>query len=911
MKLHTLLKTTVFSILLLGYHLGYSQFPGCPAVTVTNPQGLANSSNVIDLDCGTSCVDLVADPFHAGETTSYIVESIPHTPPIPYDQPGGNPVSVNIDDRWSSAVNLPFNFCFYGQTYTNCIIGSNGSIKFGTSSAGGYQNWSFSASAPSSALSSVGDIFGIYHDIDPSVTSSGPSIKWYLIGTAPCRILCVVYRNLAHFSCTSKRSTFMMVLYETTNAIDVYVQRKDLCSSWNGGRAIIGIQNPNNASQGVVAPGRNSSPTWTVPASAPEAWRFTPNGAPIYDVNWYVNGSLINTGDTINVCPSVSTVYEAKATYHKCDGTTVEASDFMTVNPPADAPQVDTVVTSPTCLVPTGSVIVSATGGTPPYTYSQDNITYGASGTFPNLSQGNHTFYVKDASGCVSNILANLHAPDTVFLSIDSTANLSCFNDNTGKVFVSATGGSGVYSYSVDGGTSTSVSPITGLTAGTHQITVADNGGCTANGTFDLTQPTEISFMIDYTTPSACNLADGEIYTTVSGGTPPYSYQLNEQTATPNADGDFSNIMGGATYTVTATDAKGCSKTLQAVVPITSVVSSDVVTITPVTCFGANDGQVVLNTTGGTQPYAYEIDDTTIVNTSTISGLTGGSHVIMSSDVYGCVSYDTIQIPEPQPLVVNVSAGDTICVGQTVTISASATGGNSGYQYAWNNGQTSASFTESPSQTTVYSIQVTDAKGCQAGGSVTASVLNQPEPNVAPPYSEGYPGLVVNFTNTSTFATNYLWNFGNGQTANTSSLATQSQTYNEVGDYIVILTASNGICQNMDTALVKIIPLPPSVVTLPNVFSPNGDQINDEMKFIDLKNVAQIEYWVLNRWGNVMFHFKSEDKGYAGVLDTDMKYWDGKINGQNANPGVYFYKYEVKDLNKQHLYGNGFVQLLR
>lgn len=214
----------------------FAQFPGCPAVD-------AGSNQV--LTCDVPCVNLTANAFAVGATTSYSVESIPHTPPIAYNQAGGTAVSVGTDDVWSPIINLPFTFCYYGQSYTTCKIGSNGAIQLGPTTGAGTHPWSFSANCPNTALVNAGHIFGVYHDVDPTKGPPNGTVRYYILGEAPCRIFAVAYDNLAHYgaSCSANtfRSTFMMVLYETTNVIDVYVQRKDLCTAWNSGRAIIGV----------------------------------------------------------------------------------------------------------------------------------------------------------------------------------------------------------------------------------------------------------------------------------------------------------------------------------------------------------------------------------------------------------------------------------------------------------------------------------------------------------------------------------------------------------------------------------------------------------------------------------------------------------------------------------------------
>ena len=240
---------------------------------------------------------------------------------------GGTAVSVNIDDVWSGTINLPFPFCFYGNVYNSLLIGSNGNLNLNTADAGGFCPWAFNANCPSNALINMGNIFGIYHDIDPSVCGN---IKWYLTGTAPCRQFIVSFNTICQYSCTSLQSRHMIVLSETSNFIDVYVESKPLCTGWNGGRAIIGIQNL-NGTLGTTAPNRNSNPTWTV--NTPEAWRFKPNGNPIYTVQWTDDNSIIiGTDPIVTVCPSTTTTYQAEIIYTRCDGLVITENDDVTIS---------------------------------------------------------------------------------------------------------------------------------------------------------------------------------------------------------------------------------------------------------------------------------------------------------------------------------------------------------------------------------------------------------------------------------------------------------------------------------------------------------------------------------------------------------------------------------------------------
>jgi gliding motility-associated-like protein len=291
----------------------------------------------ISIPCNQGCVDLVAEKLEVGATTSYTVQSIPHAPPLPYNATGGNLVVTPNDDSWSDVINIPFPFCFYGDTYTQLKIGTNGAIKLGPTplTNGGTHPWSFSASVPSPSLVDAGNIFGVYHDLDPSRFQGivpgllMGSIHWFVIGTAPNREFVVIYNNTPHFGCMNLNTSSQMVLYENSNIIDVFVDHKPRCNIWNGGRAVIGIQN-NTGTDGITPPGRN---TGNYNIRDQEAWRFLPSGASAYStVEWLEGGNVIGTGNTINVCPSPSNTYTARTTFTTCTGQQLVLEDQINVS---------------------------------------------------------------------------------------------------------------------------------------------------------------------------------------------------------------------------------------------------------------------------------------------------------------------------------------------------------------------------------------------------------------------------------------------------------------------------------------------------------------------------------------------------------------------------------------------------
>ncbi len=308
---------------------------GCPFVT-SGGIGLSGA-NPPAIDCISSgCVDLEATYLQLGQTTNYTVEAIPYAPPYQFNCLQ-NPVSVNIDDVWSPVVNLPFNFCYYGNSYSSCVIGSNGILSFNSGLASTSSGYSFSNNLPSTTGALFANtIYGVYHDINPGV---GGEVGWELITlNTGCRALVASWSNVPMFSDNTILYTGMMVLYENTNVIEVYIKEKNVDNfdifPWNGGNAIVGVQNADGTAA-VVAPGRNALDTnWEV---ANEAWRFTPSGTSLTSLKWFegsgTNGPVVGTTDVLHVCPAATTTYTAEITYTLCNGTTIKeiSSTIVTV----------------------------------------------------------------------------------------------------------------------------------------------------------------------------------------------------------------------------------------------------------------------------------------------------------------------------------------------------------------------------------------------------------------------------------------------------------------------------------------------------------------------------------------------------------------------------------------------------
>lgn len=360
-------------------HTLFAQASACPDV-FTSDTSL----------CGTAgCVNLVANVQGTNATNTYAVSSIPYSP---YAFSGGNQILIAIDDIWSNVIPLPFCFEFFGTTYNNIVIGSNAIVTFDVAQANQYCQWPIGNAIPSNA-NPMNSIMAPWHDIDPSIGVTA-NIDWQVYGTAPCRQFVINWSYVPMFQCNSMIATSQLVLHESTNIIDVYIQDKPICSTWNAGAAILGIQDA-TGSTAYTVPGYNYPTQWS---ATNEGWRFMPSGTPNWTFGWYdMSGNLLSNLTTFQVCPTATTSYVAVLTNTSCSGT-ITATDTATVGISGGNITTTSTTTPEICSNGQGTATTTPQG-TAPYTYLWSpggQTTQTATG----LSAGTYTVIVVDAGGC-------------------------------------------------------------------------------------------------------------------------------------------------------------------------------------------------------------------------------------------------------------------------------------------------------------------------------------------------------------------------------------------------------------------------------------------------------------------------------------------------------------------------------
>ncbi|MGZ4082705.1 MAG: T9SS type B sorting domain-containing protein, partial [Bacteroidia bacterium] len=312
-------------------------------------------------------------------------------------------------------------------------------------------------------------------------------------------------------------------------------------------------------------------------------------------------------------------------------------------------------------------------------------------------------------------------------------------------------------------------------------------------------------------------------------------------------------------------------------------------------------GQTTILSASGALSYSWSTSATT--NAITVSpGLT--SSYTVTGNNSGCSSSQTFTVVVNQPPVISGGSFNTATCGNlnggvdSLTITPAGA-----YTYTWTDQASGAVVGDSLQLSGVgagnYSLTVTDANGCTATGGLpiyTVPSISSPTLDITPAFTHGTSPVSVTFAaNASADVTTYNWSIGDGTTSN---LPGPSNTYTAAGTYPVILTADNGTCAARDTAIV-VVDAAVSIL-IPNIYSPNGDGINDEF-FVTCVGIKDLHCDIFNRWGQLIYQMFAVDDKWDGVM----------INGNDATDGTYFYILDATGYDGKKYKAHGSLTLVR
>ncbi len=325
------------------------------------------------------------------------------------------------------------------------------------------------------------------------------------------------------------------------------------------------------------------------------------------------------------------------------DGCTA-SGNIVLANPAALG--ISNAVVDASCGTADGSITSSGSGGTGSIMYSIDGGSLQSSGSFASLVAGTYILRLEDDNNCALQDTVDVQNPGAPTLGAATTTDPSCFQLFNGSVDVTATGGTGLLSYSMDGGTTTqSTGSFSGLFAGSYTIEVSDSNSCSDVIVFTLTDPAQIVATVSSSEILCFGDANGSISISGSGGTGTLEYSVDGGT-TYQATGNFTNLTEGD-FATAVKDSNGCivfADTAMISEP-TAIVLNGIVS--DVTTMGGTDGSIDLTATGGSGTLLYDWDndgtgDTD--DTEDLSGLIAGFYMITVSDSNNCSSDTTFEV---------------------------------------------------------------------------------------------------------------------------------------------------------------------------------------------------------------------------------------------------------------------------
>ena len=375
------------------------------------------------------------------------------------------------------------------------------------------------------------------------------------------------------------------------------------------------------------------------------------DGTPPYSFAWpYWFGSGNNTGANTNTITGLC--YEMY-TVTVTDGMGCTATATITLEPStATAPQANLTTTNTTCGECNGSIAANPIGGTPPYTYNWSDDPASQDPIRNDLCAGTYTVTITDANGCTATASTNVAASSPPVVTITGPSTICAGECDTITASVSSVGAT--YQWSGDNNVFDDTPsiivcptpPVFGL-APIYTVTVTDANGCTATASIMVNvNPTPQANLT--TTNTTCGQCDGSITSNPTGGTPPYTYNWSDN---PASQDPIRNDLCAGTYTVTITDANGCTAVETAVV-LPSAPPPQVNLMAIPTICGECNGSIVAIVNSGTPPYTYNWSDDPASQDPIRNGLCAGTYTVTITDANGCTGTSIATVMPSNPCVV-------------------------------------------------------------------------------------------------------------------------------------------------------------------------------------------------------------------------------------------------------------------
>ncbi len=362
-----------------------------------------------------------------------------------------------------------------------------------------------------------------------------------------------------------------------------------------------------------------------------------------------------------------------------------------------------------------GTIKVLTSGGTSPYTYSFNNSAFAAIDSLPNAASGFYDISIIDSRGCRFDTSSLLTQPMKLAFVV-SIKNVGCFNDSTGEITLSATGGTKPYKYAIGTDTFSFNNIFKKKTSGIYLLRIMDANGCLYDTIVYVTQPTALKINVGITHVTCFNGNNGVIDTKGVGGTPPYNYILNS--GTPSTDTVHLDLTSGL-YNLSVIDFNGCRFDTVVTINQPTLIQSQLF-ITKVTCYSGSDGSFKVRSSGGIPPYRFALDTASFKVDSVFKNLKSGTYKVSTIDANNCITDTTFLVPQPSKIITSSIIKNITCYnGNDGNVKLIPGGGTPPYLCSNDSINFTNNFTYPNLKAGKYKFFIKDANNCWYDTTVT------------------------------------------------------------------------------------------------------------------------------------------------------------------------------------------------
>lgn len=365
-----------------------------------------------------------------------------------------------------------------------------------------------------------------------------------------------------------------------------------------------------------------------------------------------------------------------------------------------------------TCSNSNGAITINVLGGvgTPTINFNGTSVN-GNSATFENLEMGIYPISVVDENNCETTSSVEITGDSPVELQISTTQDINCNGGNNGLIEAQSSGGSGNYTYSLNGVSQGNNNVFTNLVAGTYMVGSIDDSGCSIEAEVTISEPTAMTVeVIQQSNVSCFGENNGSLQVSASGGVGNFEFTNGTET---NNTGVFNNLAPG-TYQILVTDGNNCQITIESTIDEPTELTASISSQQSVDCFGGNSGSISLASTGGIGTITYTLNGVSN-STGEFSNLGSGNYMVGLADENGCETTIEFDIDEPAELTGNISSQQSVnCFGENNgSVSLASTGGVGTITYTLN-GESNSTGEFSNLESGNYIVGLADENGCEA-----------------------------------------------------------------------------------------------------------------------------------------------------------------------------------------------------